>query len=257
MTNAQFTPEEDLIILREVVADPPCEAAYGDVTPIFAGIAQKINALYTKEYDARSIRNRLEAMVVKFNADDNVARWSSGISEVITEKKNLLQEYKDLLAEAKRNGRKRKPKPLTDIPDIRDLAVRRFKEKTSSANSDGVSLDNAETSNTGQLSTPKGKESFRECLASSMRTEEQRMQAKLEKARQDDSRIEVERIRAESEKKKIENDGKRLKFDKQRYKEEQAWKNQQHELLIKNQQALQQMLALALSNAKPSTKNEQ
>nr|KAE8941870.1 hypothetical protein PF009_g8349 [Phytophthora fragariae] len=108
----------------------------------------------------RTVKDRLELLLVEFKLDDQSYRKKSGVSEQYTEHKRLLQDLSDRIRdveeEKKKKNKKKKDKAAalqTQGEILRDQAVKRRSERDNAATGEAESDEGAEDcSDTGDTS---------------------------------------------------------------------------------------------------------
>ena len=107
---SKFTPEEDIIILREVAVAGAHVPPYGKTTELFqmAANGANKNANFSVEVTWKSVHDRFHRLLDDFEKRDAKAQKMSGVSEDVGEAEELLsmmKEARDDVEEEKRKQR--------------------------------------------------------------------------------------------------------------------------------------------------------
>ena len=162
---SQFTPEDDLIIIREVFSSRAHVAEYGKKQGLFtqaAGCASA-NSAFTKKVTWKSVRDRYELLQNAFDKRDAANQLTSGVGgEGLTEIEDLLSQMREAKRsfvqkkdKAKRENEEREREKERRGEEIVRLSTERIGRKRQ-ASEEGVDVD-AEYEGSERIGTPPKK----------------------------------------------------------------------------------------------------
>ncbi|GMF62454.1 unnamed protein product [Phytophthora fragariaefolia] len=127
-----LTQEADLALLKEILSVEPYAAEHGDKASRYQLVAENLSEHLEAELQDRTVKGRLKLLLAEFKREDQSYRKKSGVSEVYSEHKRLLQDIKDRIQEvqdaktAKKQKKSKKAAALQTQGEIlREQAVRR------------------------------------------------------------------------------------------------------------------------------------
>ncbi|BET00690.1 Hypothetical protein NTJ_13506 [Nesidiocoris tenuis] len=94
--STHFRPRDDIIMLKEVLAENP----FGD-TARWATVRAKLVDVSRKEFSARAVKDRAALLIKQFTASERIILRKSGTEEEYSERERLLEEVKLLHSEFK------------------------------------------------------------------------------------------------------------------------------------------------------------
>ncbi|KAE8907369.1 hypothetical protein PF005_g7669 [Phytophthora fragariae] len=155
-----FTQEADLALFKEMLSLEPYAAEHGFKKQRYHQVADNLSEHLKVKLLDRTVKDRLELLLVEFKLDDQSYRKKSGVSEQYTEHKRLLQDLSDRIRdveeEKKKKNKKKKDKAAalqTQGEILRDQAVKRRSERDNAATGEAESDEGAEDcSDTGDTS---------------------------------------------------------------------------------------------------------
>jgi hypothetical protein len=90
--------DKDIVLLRELVAQRPFLAGYGNVENSWQSVVQAYSQNYPDDsLTVAAARSRFATMVADFKKEERLSKKASGISEEYSEWKQLLTEVTSLL----------------------------------------------------------------------------------------------------------------------------------------------------------------
>jgi hypothetical protein len=128
-----FTEADDIVLLKELLATPPCQVDHGEAKVLWGRVAGKVSQVIGREVTSRALQDRFTALAKKAKKDDTTSLAASGISEELSERNRLVLEYLELAD---------LPKPVKARPSleglsVKDLALKRLKEKSELSETNG------------------------------------------------------------------------------------------------------------------------
>ncbi|XP_038052609.1 eukaryotic translation initiation factor 5B-like [Patiria miniata] len=128
----RFSAQDDLCLLREVVAQNP----FSDKGK-WATVAMEVTSTVDRQgfdVDTRRVRERTILLLEQFKKSDNDAAKKSGTNEEVGGKEELLQEILDLASEeeiAKETAKKKKEKEESKAKEMRKRAMETLRPEVS------------------------------------------------------------------------------------------------------------------------------
>src|ERR1700722_13187988 len=132
-----FTEEEDRIILREVLACPPCEANYGQVQHVWEKIARYASSAANRTMEARSVRDHFTCLLNNFKKRSA----ASQIPDPPSERDQILEEYLDLCEDVKRRGKPRTSDAVAEARQTNNMVLKRSREEARAEQNENESVD--------------------------------------------------------------------------------------------------------------------
>ncbi|KAE9215070.1 hypothetical protein PF004_g14864 [Phytophthora fragariae] len=135
-----FTQEAGLALLKEMLSIEPYAGGYEHNTQRYEQVAENLSEHLKVTLCDRTVKDRLDLLLAEFKSDGQSYRRKSGVNELHTEHKRLLQDISDRMRDVEEEKKKKKDKKKekatalqTQGEILRDQAVTRRSERGDAA----------------------------------------------------------------------------------------------------------------------------
>ena len=148
----QFNVDDDVKILNELLKTPPFDAPHGQIEKVWGEVASRLaDIIKDRPINSAALQERVKKLTDNFGQQENRSRRSSGISETVTERDNLIKKYIDLKKVAESDEVEERKKGAS----VKALALSALKEKAGSSMISEMDPGNSENNPTPNKPAPR------------------------------------------------------------------------------------------------------